>query len=89
MLEWLTNDPIGFAIFALLRNLLYLLVATGILFGLMRLMFSWMNKSIGITFKEHVWDELKKGNLSVAIYFGARVAAVIIGGSLIASAFIQ
>ena len=36
-----------------------------------------MDKSLGISFGADIWPQLKEGNLAPAIYFGARVVAVL------------
>jgi len=89
MYEWLINDPVGIMVFAFARNLIYLLISLKVLTVVMDRLFSKMNREMGIKPNEHIWNEIKKGNIAAAQYFGLRVAAVLIGGSILAAAFIK
>jgi hypothetical protein len=87
--NWLINDPIGLILLALIRNVIYLIVGMFVLIGMMEMLFTYMNKSIGISFKEHVWNVIKDDPDACALYFGIRVAGALIASGLIASAFLK
>jgi len=89
MYEWLINDPIGISVFAFIRNLIYLIVVIGILTWMMRMMFNYMDKSIGLNFKDDVWEKLNDEPRALAIYFGLRVFGVLLAIGMVASAFIK
>lgn len=85
----MTLNDIGFAAFALGRNVVYLSVGVPILLVVTWLMFWYMNRSLGITFKDHAWDIIKTDAKAVSLYFGLRVLGVLIAGGLVASAFLK
>lgn len=87
--NWFSDDIIGISLFNLVRNLLYLVVVAFIMTQGMNLVFQAMNKSIGVNFKENVWNDIKKGNMAVAVYFGLRVFGVLIAAGMVAAAFIK
>ena len=90
MLEWLTNDAFGVMILALLRNVIYLIVALVILFSLMDNLFKFMNKSVGLdSWKIAVWENIKDDPNAVALYFGLRALGVIIACGIITSSFLR
>lgn len=89
MLDWFTTDPVGLSLFGFVRNLVYLLVVLFILNHVVDHMFTKMNREMGIKPDENIWAELEKGNLAAAVYFGFRVAAVLIAGGLIVAGFIK
>lgn len=86
---WLVNDPIGISIFALGRNILYLLIVLLIVTLMMRMIFNYMDESIGINFKDHVWENINDNPIAVALYFGLRVFGVLFVTGMVASSFIK
>jgi hypothetical protein len=80
---------IAFAAFALGRNIIYLVIGLAILIGAVEILFRYMNWSLGITFKDHVWKTLKRNPMALALYFGLRVLGVLIAGGTIAAAFLK
>jgi hypothetical protein len=80
---------IAFAAFALGRNLVYLAIGLAILIGASWILFLWMNRSIGLTFSEHVWPKMQNDPKAVALYFGLRVLGVLVAGGWIAAAFLK
>jgi len=87
--EWLVNDPIGISIFSLGRNIVYLLIVLGIVTWMMRMIFNYMDSSIGINFKDHVWENINDNPIAVSIYFGLRVFGVLFVTGMVASSFIK
>lgn len=75
------------AVFMLKRQLLYLAISSGVMFIAADLIFRYMNWTLGISFKEHAWVEIKKNPIAVSIYFTGRIMAVFIAWGLIASSF--
>lgn len=83
------TQGIAFAAFALGRNIVYLVIGLAILIAVTWLLFWYMNRSIGLTFSEHVWPNMQNDPKAVALYFGLRVFGVLVAGGLIASAFLK
>jgi hypothetical protein len=81
-------DPVGISLFGFVRNILYLLVIFAILNVVVDHMFVRMNNEMGIA-PNDIWAEIRKNNLAAGVYLGCRVASVLIGGSVIAAAFIR
>lgn len=70
-----------FALIAFLKNVVYLIVTLGLLrYGLY-----WLDRSMGINFKEMVWDVISKDSMALAVYHGLRF----IGVCVVASAFLR
>lgn len=87
--EWLTNDPIGVSVFSFIRNIIYLMTVLSILQVMVRHLFAVLNKGVGITDEDKVWDEIKKGNISAGLYLGFRNFGVLYLIASIAAAFIK
>lgn len=85
----MSKEEIMFSAFALARNVVYLLIALVVIFSMFEMLFRHMNAQLGINFKEHAWDEIKKKPESVALYFGLRMLGVLIACGLVASAFLK
>lgn len=90
MYDWLTGDPIGISTFSFFRNVIYLIVIVHIMTRwIMPRLFNVLNKAYGVDAKEHIWPELVKGNVAMALYAGFRVLGVLFALGWIAAAFIK
>ena len=87
--EVMTEQEFLFSVFALVRNVIYLVIALVIMFAMFELLFRYMNAQLGINFKEHAWDVIKTSPEATALYFGLRILGVFIACGLVASAFLK
>lgn len=87
--NWLTTDQIGLSFFNFGKSCFFLIVIMHIMTRwMLPRLFSVLNKGMGTHGAIHVWPELEKGNVAVAIYYGLRVFGVLVALGTIAARFI-